>query len=97
MRQQVRLVQSRRTSTTGPSARYSLNCLFETRQWPPRAISKVPLYLALLLPQPCVVNLIKNPSLRELMCKSWKLLGHNRKVTLTIAWLQSDYYPTLST
>ena len=28
---------------------------------------------------------------------SWKLVGHHRKVTLTIAWLQSDYYPTLCT
>ena len=28
---------------------------------------------------------------------SWKLFGHHRKVTLTIAWLSSYYYPTLNT
>ena len=27
----------------------------------------------------------------------WVLVGHHRKFTLTIVWLESDYRPTLST
>ena len=29
--------------------------------------------------------------------RSWKLVGRHRKVALAMAWLWSDYYPTLST
>ena len=59
-----------------------------------------PLKPELLVGGLAVLRGVSGRGIRELDASSLpsrKLVGHHRKVTLAVAWLESVYYPTLST
>ena len=45
----------------------------------------------------CLLRLTNEPQMCFAKLVSCRMVGHHRKVTLTTAWLHSDYHPTFRT